>query len=99
MSIGNLKSKFTQTLVSATTRSFMNILTYSGLNSNKYLYFKKFQTTDLLQTINDQEGGPKIHFNHGTTTLGFKFQHGVIIAVDSRATAGDWIGELNCTRF
>lgn len=38
---------------------------------------------------------PKIHLNHGTTTLGFKFyngnEEGVIIAVDSRATAGPWI--------
>lgn len=33
----------------------------------------------------------KIEFNHGTTTLAFKFQHGVIVAVDSRATAGAWI--------
>jgi len=39
----------------------------------------------------DDEGGIKIHFDHGTTTLGFKFAHGVIIAVDSRATAGSWI--------
>jgi hypothetical protein len=29
---------------------------------------------------------------HGTTTLAFKFQHGVIVAVDSRATAGSYIG-------
>ena len=35
----------------------------------------------------------KIQFAHGTTTLAFKFQHGVIVAVDSRATAGSWIGE------
>lgn len=28
---------------------------------------------------------------HGTTTLGFIFQHGVIIAVDSRATMGSYI--------
>jgi len=42
--------------------------------------------------MNDQdEGGIKIHFDHGTTTLGFKFAGGVIIAVDSRATAGSWI--------
>ena len=36
----------------------------------------------------------KIKFNHGTTTLAFKFQHGVIVAVDSRATAGSYIGIL-----
>lgn len=30
--------------------------------------------------------------NHGTTTLGFIFKDGVIIAVDSRATQGSYIG-------
>ncbi len=32
---------------------------------------------------------------HGTTTLGFIFQGGVIIAVDSRATMGSYI--CGCT--
>lgn len=40
----------------------------------------------------------KIKFNHGTTTLAFKFKHGVIVAVDSRATAGSWIGENKSVR-
>lgn len=31
--------------------------------------------------------------SHGTTTLGFIFKHGVIIAVDSRATMGSYICE------
>ncbi|KAJ8268597.1 hypothetical protein COCON_G00137690 [Conger conger] len=41
----------------------------------------------------DDEDGieRKIEFLHGTTTLAFKFQHGVIVAVDSRATAGSYI--------
>lgn len=39
----------------------------------------------------DDEAGIKIHFDHGTTTLAFKFAGGVVIAVDSRATAGPWI--------
>ncbi|XP_041369367.1 proteasome subunit beta type-5-like [Gigantopelta aegis] len=34
---------------------------------------------------------PKIHFDHGTTTLAFTFHHGVIVAVDSRASAGNFI--------
>lgn len=34
---------------------------------------------------------------HGTTTLAFKFQHGVIVAVDSRASAGSYIGESRCS--
>lgn len=33
----------------------------------------------------------KIKFNHGTTCLAFKFDHGVIVATDSRATAGGYI--------
>lgn len=34
---------------------------------------------------------PALKLQHGTTTLGFKFAHGVIIAVDSRATGGNYI--------
>merc|ERR1719181_2563422 len=30
--------------------------------------------------------------NHGTTTLGFVFDHGVLLAVDSRASMGSYIG-------
>jgi 20S proteasome subunit beta 5 len=31
-------------------------------------------------------------FKKGTTTLGFRFKHGIIIAVDSRASMGSYIG-------
>ena len=51
------------------------------------------QPAEFLKTFG--EGGKsdvKFRFNHGTTTLAFKFQNGVIVAVDSRATAGSWIG-------
>ena len=34
----------------------------------------------------------QIDFLHGTTTLGFKYQGGVVLAVDSRATGGMYIG-------
>jgi hypothetical protein len=36
--------------------------------------------------------------SHGTTTLGFIFQGGVIIAVDSRATMGSYICECTSNR-
>jgi len=42
-------------------------------------------------TNDDGEEDVKIHFDHGTTTLAFMYAGGVIIAVDSRATAGAWI--------
>ena len=32
-----------------------------------------------------------MNFNKGTTTLGFVFKEGVIIAVDSRASMGSFI--------
>lgn len=41
------------------------------------------ELNQLLQT--------KMPVRQGTTTLAFKFQHGVVVAVDSRATAGPYI--------
>eukprot|EP00486_Rosalina_sp_Unknown_P014979 CAMPEP_0201594514 /NCGR_PEP_ID=MMETSP0190_2-20130828/191807_1 /ASSEMBLY_ACC=CAM_ASM_000263 /TAXON_ID=37353 /ORGANISM="Rosalina sp." /LENGTH=259 /DNA_ID=CAMNT_0048054155 /DNA_START=672 /DNA_END=1451 /DNA_ORIENTATION=- len=38
------------------------------------------------------KNNPAIKYHHGTTTLGFKFKGGVIIAVDSRASMGSYIG-------
>ncbi|ORZ31284.1 nucleophile aminohydrolase [Catenaria anguillulae PL171] len=35
--------------------------------------------------------GPRVKMVHGTTTLAFKYQGGVVIAVDSRASAGAYI--------
>lgn len=33
-------------------------------------------------------------FEHGTTTLGFMYQGGIVLAVDSRATGGNYIGNI-----
>lgn len=38
----------------------------------------------------------KIKLAHGTTTLAFRFKGGIIVAVDSRATAGSYIGRPEC---
>ena len=39
--------------------------------------------------MKDQNGDDlQINFLHGTTTLGFVYKGGVILAVDSRATGG-----------
>ena len=46
---------------------------------------------EFLKKYTAGEGNIRINLNHGTTTLAFKFQHGVIVAVDSRATAGSYI--------
>ncbi|GAA5852375.1 hypothetical protein JCM9279_001180 [Rhodotorula babjevae] len=47
----------------------------------------------FLQLHTDDASDPscRIKINHGTTTLAFKFQGGIVVAVDSRATAGSYI--------
>jgi len=40
----------------------------------------------------EDQNNSAIKYHHGTTTLGFKFKGGVIIAVDSRASMGSYIG-------
>merc|ERR1712203_729776 len=52
-----------------------------------------FPPSELAKVMKNQDGSDaKINFLHGTTTLGFKYQGGIIIAVDSRATGGMYIG-------
>ncbi|ALC40671.1 Prosbeta5 [Drosophila busckii] len=48
---------------------------------------------------NADKTGIKINFDHGTTTLGFKYQGGVILAVDSRATGGQYIGSQSMKKI
>ena len=49
--------------------------------------------TSFLRTHIDDHANPDCHIKlaHGTTTLAFKFDQGIVVAVDSRATAGNWI--------
>ncbi|XP_077414473.1 proteasome subunit beta type-5 [Vanacampus margaritifer] len=51
----------------------------------------RFAIKNPLCAVDADDVERKIEFLHGTTTLAFKFQHGVIVAVDSRATAGSYI--------
>jgi len=44
-----------------------------------------------LKMVNENVDRVRIRFLKGTTTLAFKFRNGVIVAVDSRATAGGFI--------
>lgn len=45
----------------------------------------------LLDAFGAENSAPAIKMLHGTTTLGFRFDGGVIIAVDSRASSGTYI--------
>ena len=46
-----------------------------------------------LRAMTDDHSNPQcpIKIAHGTTTLAFRFKGGIIVATDSRASAGDWI--------
>jgi 20S proteasome subunit beta 5 len=41
--------------------------------------------------VNSSNAAARIKLAHGTTTLAFRFQGGIVVAVDSRATAGSYI--------
>ena len=47
----------------------------------------------FLRAVTDDHANPNcpIKLAHGTTTLAFRFQGGIIVCTDSRATAGNWI--------
>lgn len=51
------------------------------------------QPTAFLRAHTDDASNPdcKIKIAHGTTTLAFRFKGGIVVAVDSRATAGNWV--------
>lgn len=51
------------------------------------------QAQSWLRAMTDDHANPNcpIKIAHGTTTLAFRFKGGIIVATDSRATAGNWI--------
>lgn len=51
------------------------------------------QPSAFLRAVTDDHANPDcpIKIAHGTTTLAFRFKGGIIVATDSRATAGSWI--------
>ncbi|KAK3698597.1 hypothetical protein QZH41_014580 [Actinostola sp. cb2023] len=61
------------------------------MNESRFAVPSGCDPVEFLKTFNSGEGDVKIHFDHGTTTMAYKFKHGVIVAVDSRATAGSYI--------
>ncbi|ROL45042.1 Proteasome subunit beta type-8 [Anabarilius grahami] len=62
-----------------------------GLNGNELAVPTGMDPEQFLGPLTEGDSDIKIEFLHGTTTLAFKFQHGVMVAVDSRASAGSYI--------
>ncbi|XP_049821438.1 proteasome subunit beta type-5 [Aethina tumida] len=62
--------------------------------NNMTLEMPPFNPGEGLDSLRVDENGHeiKMRFDHGTTTLGFMYQGGVVLAVDSRATGGQFIG-------
>jgi len=59
-----------------------------------------FPPSELANVMKNQDGSDlKINFLHGTTTLAFKYQGGIVIAVDSRATGGMYIFSGNVKKI
>jgi len=55
---------------------------------------------NLTRFTKDESGkNIKMDFNHGTTTLGFQYQGGIVLAVDSRATGGQFIGSQSMKKI
>eukprot|EP00455_Lapot_gusevi_P007817 TRINITY_DN1334_c0_g1_i2.p2 TRINITY_DN1334_c0_g1~~TRINITY_DN1334_c0_g1_i2.p2 ORF type:complete len:283 (+),score=85.61 TRINITY_DN1334_c0_g1_i2:55-903(+) len=63
----------------------------NDLNSHQFTVPSFYQPTELASNNHHYPSAPEIKFAHGTTTLGFVFKGGVIIAVDSRASMGSYI--------
>uniref|UniRef100_A0A1B6EXC8 Proteasome subunit beta n=1 Tax=Cuerna arida TaxID=1464854 RepID=A0A1B6EXC8_9HEMI len=65
----------------------------SNLDNSTILELPPFgNPAKLSDYIVDADGRKlRIDFDHGTTTLGFMYQGGIVLAVDSRATGGSYI--------
>ena len=66
---------------------------YSFLGHPLGAFANVHQPSSFLRAMTDDHANPNcpIKLAHGTTTLAFRFQGGIIVATDSRATAGNWI--------
>eukprot|EP00485_Elphidium_margaritaceum_P014429 CAMPEP_0202727960 /NCGR_PEP_ID=MMETSP1385-20130828/185382_1 /ASSEMBLY_ACC=CAM_ASM_000861 /TAXON_ID=933848 /ORGANISM="Elphidium margaritaceum" /LENGTH=341 /DNA_ID=CAMNT_0049394203 /DNA_START=1870 /DNA_END=2895 /DNA_ORIENTATION=+ len=77
----------------------VNAKSSNDSQSNKHDEFSALNKSTNIAPNDDfdaskfvDKNNPAIKYNHGTTTLGFKFKGGVVVAVDSRASMGSYIG-------
>lgn len=66
----------------------------AALNGSPAIYIPRVDnpSTFLRDAFAGTSEKDRLHFAHGTTTLAFLFQGGIIVAVDSRASMGSYIG-------
>ena len=67
--------------------------TWEGKTNTNTAVTEQSKSSLISRVLTDDAGKDiPMNFDHGTTTLGFKYQGGVLLAVDSRATGGMYIG-------
>ncbi|CAG8747103.1 17613_t:CDS:2 [Acaulospora morrowiae] len=67
---------------------------FVGIDGAKGLNYPVFELPACDNAPHTDENSTtecRIKLQHGTTTLAFKFQNGIVVAVDSRASAGSYI--------
>ena len=77
-------------------------LDFAGTYANSQARFENSFLSDVFSVTDSADAEsppsiskrptPPIEFAHGTTTLSFSFQGGIVAAVDSRATLGSFVG-------
>ncbi|KAM3846954.1 proteasome subunit beta type-8 [Vipera latastei] len=68
-----------------------------GVREPQMAVLPGMQPSEVLNSLSES-GGSQVQPVHGTTTLAFTFQHGVIVATDSRASAGNYICTFQCNK-
>jgi len=99
ISLDFLDAKHLQLPSSAASSPLAEDLTTAEYEEVKYARAASSKSFMIQPGISDKQltqfshpGNPSIKFNHGTTTLAFIFNEGVLVAVDSRASMGSYIG-------
>ncbi|KYK58290.1 proteasome component PRE2 precursor [Drechmeria coniospora] len=94
--MSSLLGKFAMPPVAQESMDFVGktgMFGWINANSEADLGFLPKQPSSWLRAATDDRSNADcpIKIAHGTTTLAFRFQGGIIVATDSRASAGNWI--------
>ncbi|XP_069797177.1 proteasome subunit beta type-5-like [Narcine bancroftii] len=71
--------------------ALFDVLRSGGIGSGTWPAGQGLELPPGLSETEDDDPAQRIELLHGTTTLGMKFSQGVLVAVDSRATAGSYV--------
>jgi 20S proteasome subunit beta 5 len=78
----NIDEDFDQSYQHASNSNIASIPSFAIPGSDPAGFLSQFVDVDSTNA------GARIKLNHGTTTLAFRYKGGIMVCVDSRATAG-----------